>query len=164
MDFDDCSFIVENKSFRLRACGILIDEGKVLVVGNEQSPYFYSLGGAVHVGETTKEAAIREVFEETGHIFEIERLAFIHENFFEWEDEGTYKNSHMHEIAFYYLMKWDPAVGSLRPGVTMDSLPEQLHWLEIDDLADSKIPIFPTFFAKELMNLSDSVVHIITHE
>ncbi len=42
-------------------------------------------------------------FEETGVHYEIERLAFIHENFF--RDGGRFEGLACHEVAFYYLMK-----------------------------------------------------------
>lgn len=35
------------------------------------------------MGETAEQAVIREVYEETGIMYQIERLAFIHENFFD---------------------------------------------------------------------------------
>ncbi len=164
MDFNDCSLKVNGDVFRLRACGILIKEDMVLVVGNDQSPYYYSLGGAVHVGESTAEAAIREVYEETGHVFEIDRLLFIHENFFHWKEEGQFKDHSFHELAFYYLMKWDPGISAMTPGVTIFSEPEKLHWFKITELDKADLPVYPTFFAKELLHLSDTIKHIVTYE
>ncbi|MDF2557691.1 MAG: hydrolase [Bacillales bacterium] len=54
----------------------------VLMASNEDTEYYYSVGGGVHMGETSEDAIIREVYEETGIKYEIDRLAFIHENFF----------------------------------------------------------------------------------
>ena len=77
MEFD-CGFVKENKWFRYRAGAIIIEDGYVLFVGNERDNYLYSVGGAVHIGESAEDAVKREVFEETGAHYEIDRIAFIH--------------------------------------------------------------------------------------
>ena len=81
MEFD-CGFTKDNKWFRYRAAAIIIEDGCVLFAGNELEDYFYSVGGAVHMGETAEDAVVREVYEETGICYEIDHLAVIHENFF----------------------------------------------------------------------------------
>ena len=78
----DCGFTREDRWFRYRAAAIIIENGYVLFAGNEKESYYYSIGGGVHMGESAEEAVKREVFEETGIQYGIERLAFIHENFF----------------------------------------------------------------------------------
>ena len=78
----DCDFKNGNKWFRYRACAIIIEDNHVLMEGNESVSFLYSIGGGVHHGETAEEAAVREALEETGVSYEIDRLAFIHENFF----------------------------------------------------------------------------------
>ena len=87
---EDCGFTKENKWFRYRAAAIIIEEGYVLFAGNEIDDYYYSIGGGVHMGETSEQAVKREVLEETGVPYEIDRLAVIHENFFD-ENQGTLK-------------------------------------------------------------------------
>ena len=52
------------------------------LAGNENEYYYYSIGSGVHMGESAESAVLQEVFEETGIHHEIERLAVIHENFF----------------------------------------------------------------------------------
>lgn len=68
-----------------RVAAIIIENDCVLMAGNETADYLYSVGGGVHLGETAEEAIVREVFEETGIEYEIDRLAFIHENIFSGE-------------------------------------------------------------------------------
>lgn len=55
------------------------------------------------MGETAEEAIVREVYEETGIHYEVDKLAFIHENFF--LGDGSLEGKECHEIAFYFLMK-----------------------------------------------------------
>lgn len=66
--------------------------------------YYYSIGGAVHIGENAEDSVKREVMEETGIVYEIDHLAVIHENFFD-ENQGTLKGVDCHEIAMYFLVK-----------------------------------------------------------
>jgi len=161
----DCSFRKGDRWFRLRACGILLNEGKVLMVRNKRDPYYYSLGGGVLYGEEIEQAAIREVFEETDCSLEIDRLAFIHENFFSGGNEiGPLYGLICHELAFYYLMKWNPNYQIMNSGKTFDGLAEELVWLEIEKLSAQEIPVYPKFFETELLNLTNAPKHIVTRE
>lgn len=81
MEHDRC-FTKENKWFRYRVGAIIIENNCVLMAKNDLDTYYYSVGGGVHHGKTAEDAVKREVFEETGVHYEIQRLAFIHENFF----------------------------------------------------------------------------------
>ena len=99
MEFN-CGFIKDNKWFRYRAAAIIIEDDCVLFAGNELDDYFYSIGGAVHMGETAEDAVIREVYEETGICYEIDHLAVIHENFF-YKSNGSLAGLDCHEICLY---------------------------------------------------------------
>lgn len=86
MDIDqtqDCCFTHEENWFRYRVGAIILEENSVLVATNDACDFCYSIGGGVHLGESAEEAVRREVLEETGLPYEIDRLAFVHENFFE---------------------------------------------------------------------------------
>lgn len=100
----DCGFTKENHWFRYRAAAIIVEDDCVLFACNEKDDYLYSIGGAVHMRETEEDAVLREVFEETGVQYAIDRLAVIHENFFD-ESHGTLKGLKCHEISFYFRMK-----------------------------------------------------------
>jgi len=163
MSKTECTFTKGTDWFRLRACGILMNEGKILMIRNDSDPFYYSVGGCVEHGESLEEAAVCEVWEETGWHFEIERLVFIHENFFRGK-AGTIEDLNCHELAFYYLMKWDPDCVITSNSKTMGGLPERLDWLEISKLSDLGRTVYPTFFANELLNLSVHVKHIVTYE
>ena len=130
----DCGFTRENKWFRYRAAAIIIEEDCALFAGNEIDNYYYSIGGGVHVGETSEKAVKREVLEETGVEYEIERLAVVHENFFN-ENQGT--------------LKGKKAV-VVRSGIGIKDL--------------DKYKAFPTFLKEYLSKEHAGIEHIITDE
>ena len=97
----DISFRTAAGRFNFRVGAIIIQNNQLLMVRNYRDPYYYSVGGRVHLHETLEEAVLREVLEETGVPLEIEKLGFIHENFFTLEHSGEI----FHEISFFYYMK-----------------------------------------------------------
>lgn len=155
----DCGFTREDKWFRYRAGAIIIEEGCVLFVGNEKESYYYSVGGGIHMGETAEDAVKREVFEETGVHYEVDRLAFIHENFF--ESDGSLEGLKCHEIALYFLMK-PRGSKELNSNSYTQGVKEEMHWIPIDELGNYKA--FPTFFRDKLQNMGNGIEHIVTHE
>ena len=92
----------------LRVGAIIEKDGKVLMVGNDDVDYYYSVGGRIQFGESAEDAVRREVLEETGCALEIDRLGFIHEDFFLGRFP-TKRGKLVYEIGFYYYMKMPPA-------------------------------------------------------
>ena len=156
----DCGFQKEDNWFRYRAGAIIVENGCVLFAGNSLENYFYSIGGGVHMNELAEDAVVREVLEETGVRYEIDRLAVIHENFFD-ENEGTLKGLHCHEIAFYYLMK-PRGTQELHSDSHTHGVKEEMHWIPIADLY--KYKAFPTFLKEYLNDPKPGIVHIVTDE
>ena len=63
----DMTVPCEEGLINLRVGAIIMKNGKILMVGNNIRPeYLYSVGGRIKFGETSEEAVIREVYEETG--------------------------------------------------------------------------------------------------
>ncbi|MDU2673064.1 MAG: NUDIX hydrolase [Clostridium sp.] len=155
----DCGFTRENKWFRYRAAAIIIENGHVLFAGNERESYYYSIGGGVHIGESSEEAVKREVFEETGIEYEVDRLVFIHENFF--MGDGSLSGKECHEIAFYYLMK-PRGTFELNSNSYVQGIKENMYWIPIDKLNEYRA--YPTFFEDKLKNIKDGIEHIATYE
>ncbi len=149
----DCGFTSEGRWFRYRAAAIIIEDGCVLLAGNEKDDYFYSVGGGVHVGETAEAAVKREVFEETGVAYEIDRLVIIHENFFQANDMDC------HEVAFYYLMK-SRGSQDLNSDSYTQGVRETMHWIPITELGNHVA--YPTFLKDELPLLDTTIKHIVT--
>lgn len=145
----------EEGRFRLRGVGVIIQNGKVLMVHDEKRKYYYAIGGAVHIGEKTSEAAVREVYEESGLIVEVEKLLLTQENFFELED-GLH-----HEIAFYYLMK-DIGNQKMASDRVVDNTEEGLVWLEINQLENDTV--YPQIYKKILKEIPNEIIHSVVDD
>lgn len=156
----DCGFTRENRWFRYRAGAIIVENGCILFAGNENENYLYSIGGGVHHGETAEQAVLREVFEETGVHYEIDRLAVIHENFFN-ENDGTLKGLECHEISFYFLMK-PRGTQELHSNSTTHGVKENMFWIPVAEL--DKYKAFPSFMKNYLQSEHTGIEHIITDE
>ena len=156
----DCCFTKGNKWFRYRAAAIIIENDCVLMAGNEKDDYYYSVGGAVHAGETAEEAVKREVLEETGISYEIDRLVFIHENFFPGSSSSI-QDLTCHEIAFYFLMK-SRGTQEVNSDSYCSGGREFMHWIPLTEYKNHKA--YPSFFADKLINMPYTIEHIVTKE
>lgn len=143
----------------IRVGAIILKDGKLLMVGRKENDYLYSVGGRIKFGETAEQAVVREVFEETGVKLEIDRLGFVHENYFLGNAKlGTKKL--IYEIAFFFYMKV-PNDFELKSNMfTDDSGKEYLKWISLDD----EQKIYPVFFKTELKNPVNEVRHFVTDE
>lgn len=156
----DCGFTRGSNWFRYRAAAIIVENGCALFACNETDDYFYSIGGGVHHGETAEEAVVREVLEETGVEYEIDRLAVIHENFFD-ENGGTLKGMSCHELSFYFLMK-SRGSQALNSNSTTQGVKEEMRWIPIEDL--EKYKAYPVFLKDFLSREHTGIEHIVTDE
>ena len=158
----DITFNINNGYFFYRVGAIIIHDNHILTIKNENQPYYYSIGGRVHFGETAESAVLRETYEETNITFEIKCLAFIHENFAVADLFGD-GNKPFHEISMYFLMKPHSDIANIKcTSKGGDGGAESLHWLSIDKLSDYYL--FPTFFKTELKNLKNETRHFITKD
>lgn len=157
----DCGFSIGGYWFRYRAAAIIIEDGAVLMAKNDIDNYYYSIGGGVHLGETSEQAVIREVFEETGVYYEVDHLAFVNECLF--YGSGSLEGKECHGVEFYYLMKprGTRQLGDTSAGVTMGGK-EYICWLPLDKLDEYNE--YPTFFKEKLANLGEGVEHIVSDE
>ena len=78
----DITLPVADGYVNVRVGAIIQKNGKLLMVGSQDFDYYYSVGGRIQFGESAGQAVRREVLEETGRELEIDRLGFIHEDFF----------------------------------------------------------------------------------
>lgn len=143
----------------VRVGAIIIKDGKVLMVGNERNDYLYSVGGRIKMGETAEEAVIREVLEETGVRMEIDRLGFIHENYFKGDSPANLGKL-IYEICFYFYMKTPEDFDPLCESYTEDNRREFLEWV----LPDTAKKIYPSFYRDKIFSSDASVRHIVNDE
>ncbi len=149
----------EEGILNIRVGAIIMRDGKLLMVGNERSDYLYTVGGRIKFGETAEEAIVREVLEETGVKMEIDRLGFVHENYF-YGDAPTNLGKLIYEISFYFYMKVPQDFAPISESFTEDQSREFLKWVCLDE----KIKMYPTFFKTELRKSSDTVKHFVSDE
>lgn len=129
------------------------------MVENDQEDYYYTVGGGVKLNELAEDAVRREVFEETGMHYEIDRLAVIHENIF-YQQGGRLDDMDCHEIALYYLMK--PQGTQETHGESYNSFgdKERLHWIPVDEL--DRYKFFPDFLQDYLRNPEPGISYRLT--
>ena len=94
MDKTDISFNVNGEKFNYRVCAVMINDGRILTMRDEHSPYRYLPGGRVKMGETAEEAVIREIREELFATPEIVRPLWLNQAFFTEETD----NIRFHEL------------------------------------------------------------------
>lgn len=157
----DCRFTRENQYFQFRVGAIIVENGCVLLASNANSGCCYSIGGGVHMGETAEDAVRREVYEETGVRYEIDRPAVIHENFFT-EQFGKMRGFDFHEVCLYFLMKPHGTQELHSDSCTRFGDKEEMHWIPIEDLGNYRA--FPSFLADYLSREHNIIEHIVTDE
>lgn len=94
-------------------------------------------------------------------MYEIERLAVIHENFFN-DNKGTLKGLDCHELSFYFLMRSRGSRELNSDSFTRFGDKEEMHWIPIAELDKHKA--FPTFLKDYLSKSHDHIEHIVTNE
>ncbi len=97
---NDISVKNEYGNFKLRVAAIIENENKILLCKAKKFSGYVFPGGHIKLGETSKEAMLREAKEELQINFKIERLFCIHENLYEIKEDKIAS-----EIVYYYMLK-----------------------------------------------------------
>jgi ADP-ribose pyrophosphatase YjhB (NUDIX family) len=144
-----------DRLFRVRAAGVAIRDGRVLVHREEQpSPWTNSAlpGGGVEMHETSDAALVREFREELGVHVRLGRLLWVVDNRFRHEGESW------HEIGFYWEVLADTALAAVGTEPTLDrdswfGREIRLHWVwQPLDCLDG-IELKPSFLVEGLRDL-----------
>lgn len=151
------SFEKGNVQFNYRIVGIVFDNDRVLLHKAEQEDFWTLPGGRGELLEPAEETLKREMREELGAEIRVERLVWVVENFFEYEQKPW------HELALYFQMSFphssplyrkdDPFLGN------EDGTPLIFQWYHLDDLEN--VPLYPSFLRQALTNIPDSTEHVI---
>lgn len=155
MNREDISIVTENKKFKFRVSGLLINNGKLLVVKIDENSFYCLPGGHVELLEDTREAIIREFKEETGISVLVTKLLYVTENFFKSN------NSNCHEIGFYYLLNTDKTIDTKDFNIIEQDKERTtklaFKWLDINNLENVK----PEFLKKKLQNIDNTFKHLV---
>ena len=156
---NDLCVKTEGGILNIRVGAIIMRNDEFLMVENDLFDHMYSVGGRIKFGETAEEAVVREVFEETGVKMEIDRLGFVHENFFPG-DSLAKKDNVVHEISFFFYMKVPEDFEPVCMSFTEDNVKERLVWIK----ADHPKKYYPEFFKTELGNPSQCIKHFVSSD
>lgn len=143
---NDITLSTPDGIFSCRVGIIIVKDGKILLVHDEEYGIYYTVGGRIRFGESSLEAAKREAEEELGFCPEIVRPMFIHENFFR-DGRGP-----VHELGIFYLA----GIGDreIVSGTALgDRDVSRLIWIDMDSLPEKGI--YPSDIGGKIAASSD---------
>lgn len=135
------------KDWSFRSAGVLIRNGKILVQREKGGEEYALPGGHIEMGETSREALVREYAEETGADISCGRLLWIEESL--WRQDGKDSSA----MNFYYIVELCgediPDTGEFVPQKDNESV--LYGWIPIENLG--KVKIYPEFLSGEIEHL-----------
>ncbi len=155
-------FPVGGRLFNLRAAGIAVRDGHVLICREDDDPYTLLPGGRVEFGEDSRTSLARETAEELKEPGEIGRLLFTAETFF-FRDGQEF-----HEIGVYYLLALPenlPFVTDMPALVTEDEGHRlTFYWVKTDRDALERFNLMPRWLRTRLGELPPTHEHLVMDE
>jgi len=155
----DISFKTDEGRFNYRVAGIIIHDNKLLIMKDERSPYYYIPGGRVLMNELSEDAIVREIKEELNANVKVNRMLWIHENFFHEE----YFKENFHEICFYYLLDMmdNKLIEKGEEFVLIESGKHTLTFLWKDICEIERLNIYPLLVKNNILQLPQVINHIV---
>ena len=150
----DLTFKTGEGIFNCRVCAVFLHEGKLLVIGGEDPPYYYLPGGRVQLHETMEAAVLREVREELGIEAKILRPLWLNQGFFVEDVTGE----RFHELCLYFLMDASKTDLLSRGEVFSQREGEKQHifrWLAVDTLKEEYL--YPVFIREKIRQLPQTL-------
>lgn len=129
----DIRIIVDGVKLNVRAGIVIMKDNKILLHKNQNKDNYCLPGGGVHFLESSEEAIIREIKEETGLDIKVEECISTIENMF--EKDGI----KFHEIYFIYKGSF---VEDIDTNIIIDNIegkPIKYGFVDIDNIDDYKI-------------------------
>lgn len=151
----DLTLDVEDYKLNIRAGGVIIHNGKILVHKNINKDHYCLPGGRIEIGESSEQTIKREIYEELGKRIELIGYLATVENFFEME------NKKYHEIFFIHKIEFENEEDK-KIDYTMHNLEGkeylQYEWLELNRIEEYNI--VPKCL-KEILKIQNYPVHVI---
>jgi len=149
------------REFLVRSCGILLHGDAVVFqeADDGRGGKAYALpGGHLEFGEALTACLAREFYEETGLNAEPDKLAYVHENFYDQRGVRT------HEIGFYFVLDLASEFPEPDPDGYLPSREPhiRIRLLRFPELV--KFRVLPEFLREALpRDARDSFAHPIRH-
>lgn len=146
--------------FQMRAAGIALEDGHVLIHRAIHEEFWTLPGGRIEQGETSSETMMREMREELLVEAEIGPLAIITESFF--EDIGQ----PFHEIGFYHTMQLPAGFSRVRGEIChtiIDGVTLEFRWVPADVASLEEWDFFPQPLRAHIATRGP-LLHIIDRE
>ena len=153
----DISLQSGNEKFNYRVCAMMISDGKILAMHDEQSPYYYLPGGRLNLHESANDAIIREMNEELDITISPIRPLWLNESFYIEEQN----NKRYHEICIYYLVDYSNSNLLARGNKFTKQEGDKIlffEWIDFSKLKD--MYIYPNFIKTEIFNLPSELKFI----
>ena len=143
--------------FTNRVAGVAIHNGRVLLHRAENDPFWVVPGGRAELMESAADTLRREMCEELEIEVEVQRLLWLVENFFHYEEMRH------HELGLYFLMQppanW-PYLDTTEPFFGHEgNVPLVFQWLPLAQLAE--LTLYPRFLCHALQRLPETVQHVV---
>jgi ADP-ribose pyrophosphatase YjhB (NUDIX family) len=154
----DTTFKMENQVFNYRVAAVWIENGYVLLHKQTHESHWALPGGRAQMLEDSRTCLLREMKEELDVEVAAERVLWVTENFFKY-DEKSY-----HELGFYYAIHSKSGERHYRPepffGPEGDHLTYQ--WIPLEEVGT--INLYPEFLREALNQLPQATEHLIVSE
>jgi 8-oxo-dGTP pyrophosphatase MutT (NUDIX family) len=147
--------------FQMRAAGIAIRDGRVLVQNIKDNPVRFLPGGRIDQNESSVDTVVREMEEEFERAVEVGRLLFVIESFF------PEKAQLFHEVGFYFEMIVPDAFPYHETDICHrcfeGPIEMEYRWVPATEASLTAASFFPMPLRSQLASLPGTTVHILDH-
>jgi ADP-ribose pyrophosphatase YjhB (NUDIX family) len=149
--------------FQMRAAGIALRDGHLLVHRAIVEDFWTLPGGRVERGESAGETLAREMVEELGQQVEVGPLVCVVENFFELGSRRY------HELGLYHRMDVPgdfpfTADGSICHRVRDGDSDLEFKWVKVEPRALAELPLKPNVLIDHIASGMATLVHIVERD